>query len=173
MQTKKDFNLISKQVVSIVDFIKWTSSFSTGAICQMDTPVGGVKLTAQLNDLFALARDDIGWMLVLHEREGHWFSQFPFAEAFVGYNEGIILATCAVTALEQTYEPFGIDVFIPDLDLRNRIEAASLIGFGLFREPTQLVERVNNLIPVYTREAYEIRRIAKSSERSSRLFSQQ
>lgn len=173
MKTKTDFYLIANKIISIVDFIKWTSSFGTGAIRQMDTPIAGVKLTAQLNDLFALAHDDIGWMLVLHEREGKWLSQFPFAEAFVGYNEGIILTTCAVTALEQTYEPFGIDVFIPHFDLRNKIEAAPLLGFGLFRESTQLIERVNNLIPVYTREAYEIRRLAKSGDRSSRLFSQQ
>lgn len=173
MENKKNFKLLANQLIGLVDFIKWTSSFGTGAIMQMETPLSGITLSPQLVDLFALARDDIGWMLVMHEREGTWLKNLPIDKIFVGYSDGIIVVTDAVNIFDQPFDPIGIDIFIPHIHLRTEIAESLLMGFGLLREESQVVERVNRLVPVYTKGRYEAERIANTGQRHNRLFSQQ
>lgn len=172
MEEKKKFKLSSEQLISFVDFLKWTSSFSGDLIRQMESPLPGVAFAPALSDLFALAKDDVGWMLVMHEKEGHWLANLPVAHAFVGYGQGLVLATEEVTLLEQPFLPVGIDCFIPHQYLVDELKLHNLIGFGLMREASNTVERVNRVVTLYTPERYDAARVNSARTRSTSLFAQ-
>jgi len=173
MEDKIKFKLLSKKLVSLVDFIKWTSSFSRGTIHQMETPISGIRLDPTMLSLFALAKDEIGWMFVMHEDEAPWLENLPLSMAFIGFSDGIILVTDSITLFDQPFEPFGIDVLIPQPFLRDELRSQNLLGFGLKRKETNQVERINRVVPLYNPESYELLRTAAISQQTRGLFSQQ
>lgn len=170
MENKKNFKLLSLQLVSIVDFIKWTSSFSDGALEQMEAPMSGVRLKPALNSLFAFAKDDLGWMLTMHEKEGAWLAHLPVSAVFTGYNDGVIVTIAQVAIFGEIFEPTALDIFVPNAALLEQLQGESLFGFGLLRESGE-VERVNRMVPLYTRAQYEAQAIGRKKETSQGLFS--
>lgn len=173
MEDKKDFSFLAKQLVAVVDFIKWTSSFSADAIRQMETPVSGIRLSPALSSLFALAKDELGWMLTMHENEGSWLADLPLAEAYVGFDDGLILVTEPLTIFDQPFEQLGVQLFIPHAYLREELATNRLLGFGLMHAATGKVERVNRMIPLYNPTTYETKRRQHVRMPSRGLFSQQ
>lgn len=171
MNTNKYFFLQSVALVSIIDFIKWTSTFGEGMITQIETPLSGVRLSPGLSHLFAFGRDDIGWMLVMDEKEGAWLESFPIASILIGASDGITIISDSYTMLEQEIEGIGIDIFIPQIDLREQLERETLMGFGLKRVKTGLIERVNKIAPIMTVKKYG--QLAKSikARTNTSLFS--
>lgn len=170
MTEKKDFNSQSKQLVSIVDFIKWTSTFGEGAIRQMETPFSGVRLSAAVTGFFGMARDDAGLMLVMSTREGAWLRDLPIECAFIGFDDELLIATQPVDILGIGFQRVGIGVFVPTPQQRADIASNTLIGFGLLHEQDGAVERVNKIIHLYTPERYDAQRLAHPGDSRS-LFS--
>lgn len=173
MTDKKDFNFLAKQLTALVDFIKWTSSFSSGTVEQMEVPVTGIRLAPATTHLFGLAMDDHGWMLVMHEQESSWLADLPFSEAYVGFGDGLILVTEEVTIFEQPFPQLGIDIFVPELFMREELMKKNLLGFGLIRKATGQAERVNKIVPLYNPDTYEEARRVKVRKGARGLFSQQ
>ena len=116
--------------------------------------MSGVRLRPLISDLFAFARDDIGWMLVMDEREAPWMTALPFEALFLGYNDGIIVATKSVSINTEIIETVSIDLFVPRLELLGALASESLFGFGL-RRTQGAVERVNRLIPIYHKDSFD------------------
>lgn len=158
---KKDFNIASRRLISLVDFIKWTSTFGEGAIQQMETPVSGVRLSPALSRLFGIASDDSGWMLTMREEEGGWLRDLPVACAFVGFSDELLIVTEEFNLLDTPFPRVGVGVFVPDPQFRAAIAEQSLLGFGLIRCEGEAVtvQRVNKIVPLYTPERYESARI--------------
>lgn len=173
MKDKKDFNFLAKQLTALVDFIKWTSSFSSGTVEQMEIPVTGIRLAPATNDLFGLAMDEQGWMLVMHEQESSWLADLPFSEAYVGFSDGLILVTQEVTIFEQPFPQLGIEIFVPEPFLRDELMKNKLLGFSLIRKATGQLERVNKIIPLYNPATYDEVRRATAHKGTRGLFSQQ
>lgn len=158
---KKDFNIASRHLMSIVDFIKWTSTFGEGAIQQMETPVSGVRLSPALSRLFGIASDDSGWMLTMREEEGGWLRDLPIACGFIGFSDELLIVTEEFNLLDTPFSRVGIGVFVPDPQFRAAIAEQPLIGFGLIQGDGKMttVRRVNKIVPMYTPERYEGARI--------------
>lgn len=172
MEEKKDFNLLASKLVALVDFIKWTSSFPVGVIQQMEVPLTGIRVSPMATHLFGLARDEIGWMLAMHEREGEWLANLPVESAYIGFDDSLIIVTEPVTMFDEPFPAVGVKVFIPQIALRSELAKHALLGFGILREATGDVERVNRLVPLYNPASYEQAKIAPTGTEVTALFSQ-
>jgi hypothetical protein len=170
MNQKKDFKSLANKLISVVDFVKWTSSFGLDSLQQMEIPAHGVRLTACTSELFALTRDDIGWMLTMTESEGRWLENLPLEEAFIGYGQELILITKPIDVFEQTCEPIAIGIFVPAEALRTELQNSSLLGFALC-DAQGNARRVNRLIPISTPEQHEAKRLRPNSSAVTKLFS--
>lgn len=170
---KKDFNLLAKKLTAIVDFIKWTSSFSHGTISQMEMPISGIRLSPSTLSLFGLAYDDLGWMLVMHEKEASWLADLPIGAAYVGFDDSLIIRTDEITIFDQRFEPCAISMFIPEVVMRTELASHNLLGFGLLRAGTNTVERVNKLVPLQNPHTYATAHTAEQRKPVRGLFSQQ
>ena len=170
---KKDFILASKRLIAAVDFVKWTSTFGEGAIHQMETPVSGVRLAPGLSRLFGIGRDEAGLMLVMHENEGPWLANLPIECAFIGYGDELLITTERFELFDVPFERIALGVFIAAPDLRAEIARQSLVGFGLVsgnEAASEVPKRVNKIVPLYTPERYEQKRLEKR-QGSRSLFS--
>jgi len=170
MNQKKDFNFLANELIAVVDFVKWSSSFGLDSLQQMEVPARGVRLTSCTSELFALARDNIGWMLAMPEAEGRWLEHLPFEEAFIGYGQELILITKPVDAFEQCCEPIAIGIFISAEMLRAELQGSSLLGFALC-DAEGNARRVNRLIPISTPEQHETKKLKPIASSVSKLFS--
>lgn len=161
---EKDFNLASKRLVAMVDFLKWTSTFGEGAIHQMEHPLSGVRFSPGMTRLFGLAEDETGTMLVMHEKEGAWLADLPIQCAFIGYGDELLVVSEAFSLFDVPFERIGIGVLIPSPELRAETAKKTLLGFGLARNQDasetsqEIVTRVNRIVPLYTPERYELMR---------------
>lgn len=154
MENKKNFKLLSEQLVAYVDFLKWTSSFGTGALEQVESPLSGVRLKPLVADLFGFARDNIGWMITMDEREAPWLEHLPFEAMFLGYNDGIVIVTKATTINAEQIAPVSLDLFVPKHELLDALKTETLFGFALQRK-TGAIERVNRIIPIYRKDSFD------------------
>lgn len=175
MDTKKKFDLLALQLQATVDFLKWIGSCDSGGIRQMEVPYAGVALSPALSDLFALARDEVGWMLVMRADEGGWLAQLPLHSAYLGYGDGLLLVTESFEVLEQVVPQVAIEIFMPKLELGQLLATQTLLGFGLDvtpaheGDPAPAVARVNKVIPLYTKARYETQR-RETVTGTARLF---
>jgi hypothetical protein len=166
MHDKKDFNLLARQLMAFVDLAKWAASFGTDSIEQMITPVKGIRLSPELSKHFGVAEDEVGWMLLAHEREGKWLADLPVSSAFLDYTDGIVLLTDQVSVFDTPFESMGIDLFVPSVGLRQSLRTHQLLGFGLVDDAGK-VTRVNRIVPMYTKERYEAQRALQSGNSTS------
>ena len=90
----------------------------------------------------------------MDEREGAWLEHFPFASILLGASDGLILVGETETILEQKIGGMGIEIFVPQIELRQQIENEQLMGFAIRRSKTGYVERVNRIVPVMTIKKY-------------------
>lgn len=168
---KNEFNSLAEKLVSVVDFIKWTSSFGEGFIRQTEVPLPGVRLMPALSNLFGVARDDAGWMLTMHEGEGKWLRNFPFSAAFVGFDDELLLVSGDFTLLDVPFQQIGVSIFIPDPAVRESLAKDEVLGFGLVVSgDTSEIERVNRIVPMYDPKRYESAKVANLINRPSGLF---
>jgi len=146
---QKTFVFLSKRLIAIVDFIKWTSTFGEDSIKQIEAPLRGVRLSATLSDLFGFARDEAGLMLVMQAGEAPWLDSLPISAALVGYGNGLILVTEAIDAIDQTIPQIGIEIFVP-FEHRKALQNESFLGFCLIRNGHP--ERAGRIVPIHTPE---------------------
>jgi hypothetical protein len=174
MDTKKTLISRARELLAIVDFAKWIDSCDASGAKQMEYPFSGVALDASLSDLFALAHDNVGWMLAMHAKEGQWLAHLPLHSAYLGFGEGLVLVTDAFTMLEEEVPAIAVQIFVPKVSLVELLGAQTLLGFGLGTdvpgEAAPAVQRVNRLVPLYTPERYEAERRVTTPVTSRRLF---
>jgi len=159
--TEKEFKFISLAIAGMTDYIQWTSSFGSGQITQMESPVPGLKLSPALSSLFGLAEDNAGLMLVMHEREASWLKTFPVAFVLTGFNDCIQVVSEAFVGFDTPVPQTAFAVFIPSLPLRTRLMANTLLGFGLIKEDTGQVQRINRIVELITPAGYAKKWIRK------------
>ena len=170
---KNDFDSFAEKLVSVVDFIKWTSSFGDIFFEQLEVPLPGVRLKPSLSNLFGVARDDAGWMLTLHEKEGAWLPNFPMSAAVVAFDDELLLVSERFDLLDVSFQQIGISLFIPKEAIRTILSGEGLLGFGLLsgEGETLAVQRVNRIVPLYSPDRYNSARINFAKNRPAGLFS--
>ncbi|WP_454727718.1 MULTISPECIES: hypothetical protein [Cupriavidus] len=174
MDTKKTLNLCSHELLAVVDFVKWIDACDSSAAKQMEHPFAGVALAATHSELFALVRDEIGWMLAMHPQEGPWLTHLPWHSAYMGFGEGLVLLTEPFELMDETVPQIALQVFVPEVALVELLNAQTLLGFG-HATPTPAaddyhVTRVNRLIPLFTKARYEAERRTAVPATAQRLF---
>lgn len=160
---KNKYKFQSQQLVSIVDFVKWTTTLGDSALSQMETPITGFSLSPGISRLFALGKDQSGWCLTMDSSEGGWLTDLPLTAALIGFDDQLILVTEPVKFFEAIeISPLGIGIFIPHLHLRELLmrESNGLLGFAL--TSANGPERVNKIIPLYTPETYKQALVSKN-----------
>lgn len=171
-ERKNDFKTLAEKLISIVDFIKWTSTFGEGFIDQIEVPISGVRFKPALSNLFGVARDEAGWMLTMYEDEGPWLQNFPFGQAFVGFDDELLLVSGNFELMEVPFQQIGISIFIPREAIRDLLVKESTLGFGLVseRDGKAVVRRVNRIIPLYDPERYEAERTRCAISKRGNVF---
>ncbi|ODP35030.1 hypothetical protein [Pandoraea sp. ISTKB] len=160
---------IADRLLSVVDLIKWTSTFGTEMIEQMESPVSGLRVSPALSGLFGMVKGGPYPMLAMHPGEASWLRHLPVDFALVGYDRGLILVTEGFSVFDQAFSPFGISVHVP-LKLHADLQQARMIGFAFVAKDR--VETVNRLVPLYTPERYREERVSITERtRASSLFS--
>jgi len=148
-----DLKAQATTLIACVDFIKWTSSFGDGLFSQEDFPLPAIALAPSLSNLFGLAKDEAGTMLVMPGAEATWLENLPIESAYIGFNDSLILA-CAQTVLLDTKLPkFALSIFIPKKSQRQELSELVLLGFGISDQDGQ-VRRVNKIVPLLSPGRY-------------------
>jgi len=154
-------DLRANRIVALVDFLKWTASLDSAWVHQIEFPYTGIRLSPVLSDLFGLAKDEAGWMLVMRREEAPWLAHIPLHSAYAGFGGGLVLILDQFEVLDVPVGRLAIDIFIPDLELRRQLAEQTLLGVGLVNgDGVQQVSRVNSIVPLYTKDRYDIARRA-------------
>lgn len=160
---------IADRLLSVVDLIKWTSTFGADMIEQMELPVSGLRVSPALSSLFGMVLGGPYPMIAMHPGEASWLRHLPMDFALMGYGQGLILVTEGFAVFDQAFPPIGISVHVP-LRLHADLQQARMIGFAFVANGG--VETVNRLVPVYTPERYREERLSLAERaRANSLFS--
>ncbi len=162
MRTEKKSVFEANRIISIVDFIKWTSTFGVDALKQTEVPLRGVRFTAAMWPLFGVAMDDDQPMLTMHQDEAPWLAHLPIQMALVGFGEGdgLILVTEEFTLFDQPFPSTAIDLYLP-YEHRKTFNTPLL---GFCHLSAQGIKPINRMVPVFTPERYENeRRVVKEA----------
>ena len=161
MRTEKKSVFESNRILSLVDFIKWTSTFGQDALKQTEVPMRGVRLTAAMWPLFGVAVDDNHPMLAMHQDEAPWLVHLPIQMALIGYGDGLILVTDAFTLFDQDFPGIGIDLYLP-YEHRDKFAQATLLGFCHVSD--RGIKPINRVVQMFTPERYaNERRVVKEA----------
>jgi hypothetical protein len=145
MQTASD--QIAEQLLAVNDLGFWLAGLNDGVDFSMQRfPIPGALLSTALSDMFALAKDNAGIMLVAPDSECRWLAALPIDRVMTHAQSGrLIIVTLPSEPIPRTNLPaMSLQLELAP-SVRDQLAGSVSIGFGLFLDDVKL-ERVNRIV---------------------------